>query len=160
MKSCEGFDIVELGPGDPSKISLLLDATGEKESLHYLPMDISESAIRSLANELVGNYPHLLVDACVLDFTSQFGLIQRKRPALICFFGSTIGNFSRDSALDFVRKIARDMKQADRLLIGMDLIKDEEILHAAYNDSQGVTAAFNLNILSSVNNILESNFRK
>jgi L-histidine N-alpha-methyltransferase len=160
MQTCRGYDIIELGPGDHSKISLLLEASEMRQDLHYLPLDISESAIRKLSEILVRRFHSLEIEAWIMDFTSQFGMIRRERPSLICFFGSTIGNFTMDQAREFLRKLSADMQRGDHLLLGMDLVKNEEVLHAAYNDSKGVTAAFNLNILSSVNEILGSDFRE
>ena len=160
MKQYAGFDIIELGSGDPSKISVLLGAAAElsADSIHYMPLDISQAAIRASSEALVDQYPNINIEGYAVDFISQFDLVKRKRPALICFFGSTIGNFEWDQALELLRNIRRQMKEEDVLLMGMDLVKPESVLHAAYNDSRGVTAAFNRNILSTVNTLIESDF--
>ena len=158
MRVHRDYDLIELGPGDFSKISFFLEAAKTQRILHYFPLDISETAIRKLSEILVSRFPLLTIEAWIMDFTSQFGMLRREQPALICFFGSTIGNFSMDQARDFLRKLSLNMKTGDRLLLGMDLEKPLDVLHAAYNDSLGVTAAFNLNILSSVNEILDSDF--
>jgi L-histidine N-alpha-methyltransferase len=161
MKQYAGYDLIELGSGDSSKISILLEAATElsADSIHYMPLDISQEAIRASAEFLVDEYPNINIEGYAVDFISQFDLVKRERPALICFFGSTIGNFEWDQALELLRNISRQMKEEDVLLMGMDLVKPEPVLHAAYNDSRGVTAAFNRNILSTVNTLIESNFQ-
>lgn len=153
-------EIIELGPGDHSKISILLSAAGTlgQESLRYLPLDISQPALRSSAEELVRLFPKLHVEGYAIDFISQFGSIKRERPALICFFGSTIGNFEWDTALELLRNISKQMKTGDILLLGMDMVKPEPALHVAYNDASGITREFNLNILNCVNELIQSDF--
>ncbi|MCD4709305.1 MAG: L-histidine N(alpha)-methyltransferase [Bacteroidales bacterium] len=161
MKTCAGYDIIELGSGDSSKISILLGAAAkmEESAIHYLPLDISQEAIRSSAEELVSVYPNLYVEGYAVDFTSQFGPIKRERPAMICFFGSTIGNFEWEDSLELLQNISRQMKKEDLLLLGMDMVKPQPVLHAAYNDDRGVTAAFNKNILNTVNELIRSDFQ-
>ncbi|MCP4310615.1 MAG: L-histidine N(alpha)-methyltransferase [Bacteroidetes bacterium] len=162
MKQYKGYDVIELGPGDNSKISILLSAVEQMNmgTISYLPMDISQSAIRDSAEGLVDLFPYVSVEGFAVDFTSQFDLIQRNRPALICFFGSTIGNFEWDDSLELLRNISGQMKPGDVLLLGMDLVKPESVLYAAYNDSMGLTEAFNKNILDTVNEMIKSDFRK
>ncbi len=160
MEKYGEYEIIELGPGDHSKISILLNAaSGMKlESVRYLPLDISQPAIRSSAESLVNTFPNLHIEGYAVDFISQFEPIRRERPALICFFGGTIGNFEWSDSLELLKNISRQMKKGDVLLLGMDLIKPEPVLHVAYNDSQGITAAFNKNILNSVNDLIRSDF--
>ena len=155
------YDMVELGPGDHSKISILLQAATRLglDKMRYLPLDISRPALQSSAEMLVNMFPNLHVEAYTLDFTTQFEAVQRERPALICFFGSTIGNFDWEVSLRLLRNISGSMKRNDALLLGMDLVKPEGVLHAAYNDAKGVTEAFNLNILNSVNDLIRSDLR-
>ncbi len=162
MKACEGYDIIELGSGDSSKISILFEAAARIQSgqIHYLPLDISQPAIQRSAEELVKSFPNINIDGYAVDFTSQFELVGRDRPALICFFGGTIGNFEWEASLELLQNISRQMKKGDILLLGMDQVKPEHILHAAYNDARGVTAAFNRNILNTVNEMIESDFRE
>jgi len=161
MEEYAGFDIIELGSGDSSKISILLEAASEfsVDSIHYMPLDISQAAIRASSEALVEKYPNVNIEGYAVDFLSQFDLVKRERPALICFFGSTIGNFDRDDSLELLRNIGRQMKTGDVLLLGMDMVKPEPVLHAAYNDARGVTAAFNRNILNTVNALIESDFQ-
>lgn len=161
MKEYAGYDIIELGSGDSSKISILLGAATElsTDSIHYMPLDISQAAIRDSAEDLVDKFPNINIEGYAVDFIAQFDLVKRVRPALICFFGSTIGNFDWDDSLKLLRNISRQMKAEDVLLLGMDLVKPEPVLHAAYNDAHGVTAAFNRNILNTVNEIAQTDFR-
>ena len=161
MGQYKGYELIELGPGDHSKISILLNAASgaDKKSIHYLPLDISQPAIKSLAESLVSSFPNLHVEGYALDFLSQFEPIQRKHPAMICFFGSTIGNFEWSDSLELLGNISLHMKKGDVLLLGMDLVKPEAVLHVAYNDARGITATFNRNILNSVNDLIKSDFQ-
>ncbi len=160
MKRYGSYEIIELGPGDHSKISILLNAAEglDLTSIRYLPLDISQPALRSSAEELVSTFPNLHVEGYAVDFISQFGSVKRERPALICFFGSTIGNFEWDTSLELLQNISKQMKSGDVLLLGMDMLKPEPVLHVAYNDARGVTEAFNKNILNSVNDLIQSDF--
>jgi len=160
MKQYKGYEIIELGPGDHSKISILLNAAAGMNPafLRYLPLDISQPALRNSAESLVTAFPNLLVEGYAVDFFSQFGPIRREQAALICFFGSTIGNFEWTDSLELLRNISLQMKKGDVLLLGMDLVKPEPILHAAYNDARGITVAFNKNILNTVNNLIHADF--
>lgn len=162
MNAYKGFDIIELGSGDSSKISMLFQAVSPSysEALHYLPLDISQPAILASSEELVKKFPNINIDGYAVDFTTQFELVGRDRPALICFFGGTIGNFEWEASIELLQNISRMMKRGDILLLGTDLVKPELILHAAYNDARGITAAFNRNILNSVNDLIESDFRE
>jgi L-histidine N-alpha-methyltransferase len=160
MEQYGTYEIIELGPGDHSKISILMSAAGglNQSSIRYLPLDISQPALQGSAESLVKAYPQVEVEGYAVDFTSQFDLIRREQPALICFFGSTIGNFTWDASLDLLQNISRQMKMGDVLLLGMDMVKPEPVLHSAYNDDRGVTAAFNKNILNCVNELIRSDF--
>ena len=162
MSSVSGMDIVELGSGDCSKIKVLLDSVPAEilETIRYIPVDLSQSAVNDAASQLAVLYPDLLINGIVADFFSQLHLIPDERPRLFCFFGSTIGNFEKADAIKFIQDLANIMHPADRLLLGMDMVKEESVLNDAYNDSQGVTAAFNKNILSVVNGIIESDFNE
>lgn len=157
------MEIIELGSGDCSKISLLFEAVEKPtlEHLDYLPLDVSESAIQKSADDLTKIYPYLKINGYVADFMHQLDEIPRsEKPRLICFFGSTIGNFNPEDAQKIIKSIAKGVLPGDSLLVGFDLVKPEEILSAAYNDAQGVTLKFNKNILNSVNNIIASDFKE
>jgi L-histidine N-alpha-methyltransferase len=160
MKQYGTHEIIELGPGDHSKVSILLSAASALElpDIRYLPLDISQPALRNSAKELVRLFPNLHVEGYAVDFLSQFGSIKRDRSALICFFGSTIGNFEWETSLQLLQNISQQMKAGDILLLGMDMVKPEPVLHAAYNDARGITKEFNLNILNSINELIQSDF--
>lgn len=160
MKQYGEFEIIELGPGDNSKVSILLSAAKDlnQSAMRYLPLDISQAALSVSAAELVRIYPNLHVEGYAVDFLSQFGAIQREHPAIVCFFGSTIGNFEWEASLELLRNLSGKMKRGDVLLLGMDLVKPAHVLHAAYNDAGGLTEAFNKNILNSVNDLIKSDF--
>jgi L-histidine N-alpha-methyltransferase len=160
MESYSDYNIIELGSGDCSKISILLEAmpSNQDNEFTYLPMDVSQSAIYKSAIEIILRYANVKVEGYVVDFTSQFEHIQHNQPVLICFFGSTLGNFSRKDSLSLLKNIGKHMKSGDGFLLGLDMIKSEPILHSAYNDSKGITEAFNKNILNTVNSIIESDF--
>jgi len=162
MKQYGAFEIIELGPGDNSKVSILLNAAQELNlaDMRYLPLDISQAALSVSAAELVRIYPNLHVEGYAVDFLSQFGTIQREHPAIVCFFGSTIGNFDWEASLELLRNLSGKMKGGDVLLLGMDMVKPAHVLHAAYNDAGGVTEAFNKNILHSVNDLIKSDFNE
>lgn len=153
-------DLVELGSGADLKIRTMLDTVGRetRATLRYIPVDISESAISNALQSLLELYPELEVLGIVADFTCQINVIPSHRPAIFCFLGSTIGNFDKEETMVFLRNVAEAMKLEDRLLIGFDMVKSQEILEAAYNDSEGVTAEFNKNILNVVNGSLHGNF--
>ncbi len=153
-------DIVEFGSGANWKIRVLLDAVERSKlsSLRYVQVDVSESAIIDSSNELHRLYPELETLGIVADFTKDIELIRSGRPRLILFLGSTIGNFSRESERVFLKAVAGSMKCGDRFLLGMDMLKSRDIIESAYNDSKGVTAQFNMNVLRVVNRELDADF--
>lgn len=160
LKDVEGLDIIELGSGDCSKISILLDAipANKISKIHYIPVDVSEAAILKSADLLSYNYPGLPIHGLVADFIKHLSGLPGIRKRLICFFGSTIGNLGNSEACQFLSNIRKLMRPGDCLLVGFDLVKDQQILEAAYNDDQGITAAFNKNILEVINRIAGTNF--
>jgi len=160
MQRHRGYELMELGPGDASKISILMREAKQsnQDPLRYLPLDISRSALRDLAAEVTGLFPRVEVEGYALDFMSQFEVLDRPQPLLICFLGSTIGNLEGAAAVQLLANISAHMKKDDTLLLGTDLIKDEAVLHAAYNDEAGVTRVFNLNILQAVNELAGTDF--
>ena len=151
-------EIVEFGAGSLQKIQLLLDAMDTPHC--YVPIDISGSHLAAAAETLQRRYPELDVRPVVGDYTSPLRLpaMHRNCDRRVGFFpGSTIGNLCPSEALTFLKQ-ARHLLRGGGLLLGVDLIKDPAILHAAYNDSQGVTAAFNRNVLIRANRELDANF--
>ncbi len=156
----QDMDIVEIGSGDCSKISILLDAIPKEhlKSVRYLPVDVSRPVIEESAAILVKKYPGLHVYGFVADFINQLHVIPKVRKRLLCFLGSTLGNLTPEQARDFFAKIGNMMQPDDIFLLGADRVKPVPILEKAYNDSQNVTARFNLNILNVVNNLTGANF--
>lgn len=152
-----GADIVEFGAGSLTKVRLLLGALAAPR--RYLPIDISGEHLAGAAQRLRADFPALAVQPIVADYTQPLAL-----PPLVpggrrvgFFPGSTLGNFSPDEALAFLQRAA-GLLQGGGLLLGVDLVKDPALLHAAYNDAQGVTAAFNLNLLHRANAEMAADF--
>jgi len=160
VQDIKNHDIIELGSGDCSKINILLETipVNVLETINYIPVDVSRSAILKSISSLKKRHPVLTIDGYFADFTNQLDQIPRERPALICFLGSTIGNFDPENSLILIKRIIKNMLKGDIFLLGLDLIKQEQVLYDAYNDPHGVTADFNKNILNAVNDIIDSNF--
>lgn len=152
--------IVELGSGDCSKISILLDAIDERdlESIHYFPVDISEAAILKSAGWLSQRYPEVKIHGLLADFMKHLNVVPGEGNRMICFFGSTLGNFTRQQAMGYIKEIKELMHPGDSLILGLDMVKDIETVESAYNDRKGVTAAFNKNILNVINRVAKTNF--
>ena len=151
-------EIVEFGAGSLRKVRLLLDAM--KQPARYLPIDISAEHLSQSVASLQRDYPGLAVQPVAADYTLPLRLPARLPGAgqRIGFFpGSTIGNFAPHEALHFLQGVA-EVLRGGALLLGADLVKDPAVLHAAYNDAQGVTAAFNLNLLARANRELGTRF--
>ena len=152
-----GAEIVEFGAGSLTKVRLLLDAL--EAPARYLPIDISGEHLEAAAARLITDYPSLDVEPIVADYTLGVRLpAPLEGGRRVGFFpGSTLGNFSPTEALDFLRHAA-SLLRGGGLLVGVDLVKSPALLHAAYNDAAGVTAAFNLNLLQRANDELDSDF--
>jgi len=154
----KGAALVEFGSGASDKTRLLLDAAPHIAA--YVPIDISEDALDKAADRLSKHYPDLLIVPLAGDFTAQLKLPPqiRSMPKVGFFPGSTIGNFTREQALQFLVSVRRMLGEDATLIVGADLIKDEATLLAAYDDAAGVTAAFNKNILVRINRELNGDF--
>ncbi len=151
--------LVEYGSGASIKTRLLLEAL--EDPVAYAPVDISAEMLASSAADLARDYPALEILPLCADFTQPLSLpVPRHAPArtLLYFPGSTIGNFSRDASLALLRKIRAEVGNNGALLIGTDLLKSPEVLEPAYNDSAGVTAEFNLNLLRHLNREFDADF--
>jgi dimethylhistidine N-methyltransferase len=150
--------LVEFGSGSSKKMRILLAAAPAIAA--YAPVDISSEMLIQEANELRRDYPRLAVLPVEADFTKPFALpAATAGMAHAGFFpGSTIGNFEPDEARAFLRHAGRMLGSGAALIIGVDLVKDASILHAAYNDEAGLTAKFNLNLLARINRELGGNF--
>ncbi|HET6382057.1 MAG TPA: L-histidine N(alpha)-methyltransferase [Armatimonadota bacterium] len=153
--------LVELGSGSSAKTRILIEAFEDAQhELTYCPIDISPEMLYSSALNLLNRFPRLRVRAIAADYIDGLTRIELNSaaPRLILFLGSTIGNFGLSDATEFLRKIRLTMSPGDCLLLGADLKKEPAVLEAAYADSQGVTAAFNKNILARVNRELGGRF--
>jgi L-histidine N-alpha-methyltransferase len=151
--------LVELGAGSASKTRIILDAMRDRGAAKcYVPIDVSTDFLEATAAQLRREYPQMEVAPIVSDISESFRLPSLAPPVLIIFLGSTLGNFLRDDAVALLARVAAMLGPADAFLLGIDLRKDPSVLHAAYNDSQGVTAAFNVNILNRLNRELGANF--
>ena len=152
--------LVEFGSGSSVKTRALLDRLETPAA--YIPVDISREQLLASARALIRDYPDLEVRPVCADFTLPFEIPAVSRPAckrVVFFPGSTIGNFPPDKARQLLTRAARLCGTNGGMLLGADLKKDPQLLHAAYNDSQGVTAAFNLNLLVRINRELGADFR-
>jgi L-histidine Nalpha-methyltransferase len=151
--------LIELGSGAATKTPILLDAMRDLGTLQtYVPVDISEEITRRVAAEMVAEYEGLHVRGIVCDYETHLERVPREEGALIAFLGGTIGNFRPGPRRSFLARIATLMYPGDRFLLGTDLVKDRRVLEAAYNDSRGVTAEFNKNVLLVLNRELDADF--
>jgi dimethylhistidine N-methyltransferase len=149
--------LAELGAGSLVKVRLLLDCLERPAA--YVPVDVSGEHLRAAAAELAADYPGLDLLPVVADFTQPFALPAVAAARRVVYFpGSTLGNFDPHEADALLRRVARLVGPGGGLLLGFDLRKDEAVLEAAYNDRLGVTAAFNLNVLTRINRELGADF--
>jgi dimethylhistidine N-methyltransferase len=149
--------LIELGSGSSLKIRVLLEAL---RPAIYMPVDISKEHLLASARALADAFPGLAVHACCADYSGPFELPvdDHDHPRAAFFPGSSVGNFDPVDAQRFLTRVGSLLGPGGRLLIGVDLRKDPSVLHAAYNDSQGVTAEFNLNLLRRINAELGADF--
>lgn len=154
------YRLVELGSGSSRKTRRIIDALiKHQKQVEYIPIDISEIIMKS-CRELLGEYNNLKITGIVdtyeggLEFLKEYDNKQN----LIAFLGSSFGNFSPNEGRIFLQKLCSTMKENDLFLIGLDLVKEKSILEKAYDDSRGITAEFNLNMLMRINEELEGNF--
>jgi L-histidine N-alpha-methyltransferase len=155
-------ELVELGSGTAAKTRVLLSAMDRAGTLwRYVPFDVAEQVVRDCVAELADEYPALTLHGIVGDFDRHLGEIpppERDRPRVVAFLGGTIGNFPPGARRRFLRSLSRLLSRGDYLLLGTDLVKDIDVLEAAYDDSEGVTAEFNRNVLHVLNRELDADF--
>ena len=159
--SRQPFDLVELGAGDGRKTKVLLSCLQQQDAdFTYVPVDISESAVAQLVSSLSHSHPELPTQGLVGEYFDAIRHLgcELTRNKLVLFLGSNIGNFDNAGAMRFLRTIWRHLNDGDYLLVGFDLKKDIEVLTRAYNDCEGVTRDFNLNVLRRINEELDANF--
>lgn len=153
--------LVELGSGSSTKTRVLIDELlRQRGALTYVPIDISPSILEASSRELLRDHPGLDIHGLAMQYKD--GLHQLRElfpgPKLVIWLGSTVGNLPRPEAAVFLRAMREDLDPTDRFLMGIDLRKDPGVLERAYDDAQGVTARFNLNVLARVNRELGGNF--
>lgn len=154
----EQIQLIELGSGSSMKTRQLLDHCRNLNM--YVPVDISDVFLNETANRLRADYPDLNIHPVAADYTSPFDIPESNtaKKRVVYFPGSTIGNFTRRRASAFLETVAEILSPGDGLLIGVDLKKEISVLEAAYNDSKGITAEFNKNILTRINRELGADF--
>ncbi|MFD8288884.1 L-histidine N(alpha)-methyltransferase [Streptomyces lavendulae] len=148
--------LVELGSGSSEKTRHLIEAMPALET--YVPVDVSESALTGAAESLLAEHPRLRVHALLADFTRPLRLPESAGPRLVVFLGGTIGNLLPPERAVFLAAVRAMLSPGDALLMGTDLVKDEAVLVAAYDDARGVTAEFNKNVLAVIDRELGADF--
>ena len=150
--------LAELGAGTADKSRILLRELTRNGAAQYFPIDVDAETLSRTAAALRLEFPGLEVNPVVADMRDEVAASGPRHPLLYAFLGSTIGNFDEPSAQLLLRRIRQSLRPTDRLLIGMDLVKNAAVLEAAYNDSRGVTAEFNLNVLRVLNREIAADF--
>ena len=154
------FRLVELGSGSSQKTRLLIDMlTRLQKHVEYFPIDISK-ILKTSSIALQSDYKKLHITGIIDNYENGLEFVKNYdgMKNLIIFLGSSFGNFDPENGIKFLQKINSSMKKGDLFLVGLDLVKDKDVLCQAYNDSQGITAQFNLNVLSRINSELGGNF--
>jgi L-histidine N-alpha-methyltransferase len=153
--------MIELGAGTATKTGLLLNAAVRLQGgVTYYPIDVSQTALDEARSRLEAELPEVTVEPIIADYTE--GIRQNSTAhsgrRLVLYIGSSIGNFSPEDAVEVLRGVRSQLSPGDCLLLGTDMVKDAQTLHAAYDDAAGVTARFNMNVLTRINRELEGNF--
>lgn len=151
--------IVELGAGASTKTRVLLTAARDAGTLDYfVPFDVSDGIVQRAAREILQEFPGLTIHTVIGDFADHLDRIPRFGQQLFIFLGSTMGNFMPEERARFLASVRERLEPGDTFLLGVDLVKDPAELVAAYDDAQGVTAQFNLNVLAVINQELQADF--
>jgi dimethylhistidine N-methyltransferase len=156
------IDLVELGPGDASKSIYLIETLYKNKSINrYLPVDISANVIRSLKSRLPEKLPNLEIEGYNGEYFDMLDAIGHSSPRnkVVLFLGGNIGNYSPAAAAHFCTRMREYLRAGDKILIGIDLKKHPQVILNAYNDRQGYTRAFNLNLLERMNKELNATFK-
>jgi L-histidine N-alpha-methyltransferase len=157
MQRVQPRELIELGSGSSRKTQILIEAMHHVGSGNtYVPIDVSEAALRDAAQALCDDYAWLRIDGLVGDYMADLDKVPRHGRRLIAFLGSTVGNYVPTLRYTLFRTVAAALEPGDALLLGVDLVKDEAEMVAAYDDSAGISAEFNLNILRIVNRELDA----
>jgi len=154
------FELIELGAGDGMKTKeLLQELSRQNYKFSYMPVDISQNALDNLESDLNKEMPHISVHTKQGDYFEVLeSLKENQHPKVILFLGSNIGNMPDAVAKEFIFNLSENLSLGDKFFLGVDLIKPSSVVLPAYNDSQGVTAAFNLNLLERINRELDADF--
>ena len=155
------FDLIELGAGDGTKTSLLIDHFLKQDAeITYSPIDISQEALDALTATFRSRFSTLEICPLNGDYFQMLRSLKdiSSRRKVLLFLGSNIGNFTREQSIAFFRSLRYAMSDEDLLFVGFDLQKDPHVIAAAYDDHEGVTAQFNLNLLTRINRELGGNF--
>jgi L-histidine N-alpha-methyltransferase len=151
--------LIELGAGSASKTRLLVEALARRQlRVGFYPVDVSVSALKEAVSTLNGHLRNLRVHPIVADYSRHMPLLSVPGRKLVLFIGSTIGNFEPEEAVQFLIRVRGSLRPGDALLLGFDMRKSADLLHAAYNDAQGITAQFNKNVLARINRELGGQF--
>lgn len=159
LDPADGFELIELGAGDGTKtIHLLREMLSRNINFEYIPIDISKHAIETLETRLRTELPDLKFKGKVGEYFQVINSLSSHRPKAVLFLGSNIGNLLDDLAHNFISKLSNVLNVNDQVLIGFDLKKSKDIILPAYNDKEGITAKFNLNLLARINKELFADF--
>lgn len=151
--------LVELGSGYSVKTRHLLDAFSSLEaSVEYVPIDVSSDAIEQAGRSIQAHFPDVKFTGISGTYAAAFPLLSRLTPQMLVFLGSTLGNFDEQEHEDFWRSLVKHVPKGDHFLLGVDLVKDVDVLEAAYNDAAGVTARFTKNLFARMNGELGTGF--
>jgi dimethylhistidine N-methyltransferase len=157
----DGFNLIEFGAGDGLKTEILLKHFIEKSAtFNYKPVDISANVLNLLQERMQKSIPDLDIIPINKEYFSALDDLnaERKNPMVVLFMGGNIGNFKLDDAQNFIFQIAEKLRTGDQIIMGFDMKKDPEMIRSAYNDKQGITRQFNMNLLKRLNNELDANF--
>jgi len=157
----EGFNLIEFGAGDGLKTEILLKHFVEQSAnFNYKPVDISENVLNLLQARMKESIPDLDIKPINKEYFSALDSLntERENPMAVLFMGGNIGNFELTDGQSFVNQIAEKLRTGDQIIMGFDMKKDPEMIRSAYNDQQGITRQFNMNLLNRLNNELDANF--
>ncbi|MBT3209542.1 MAG: L-histidine N(alpha)-methyltransferase [Bacteroidetes bacterium] len=160
LEPTDYFELIELGAGDGHKTKELIKALLEKNyNFDFLPIDISHNALKLIEENIKTKFPNLSLKKKQGDYLQVLDSLKvSKQKKVVLFLGSNIGNLDDKQAAEFIYKLGANLQAGDKLILGVDLIKSESIVLPAYNDSQGITKEFNLNLLNRINTELDGDF--
>jgi len=150
---------LEPGAGDGSKFAILYKSLETKNIITYSPIDISENVLQILEKNLKKEFPELSIEPIISDYKHiKTHIPDMDEQKVLLFLGSNLGNYTPEESIEYIRLFTDCLKKDDLFLLGVDLVKDPNIIYSAYNDSRGTTSEFNLNLLKRLNSLLQTNF--